>query len=99
MKARIYRPSKSAMQSGRAKTHAWVFEYTQAAARPIDPLMGWNGGTDTTEQIRLSFATREEAIEYARRIGVDFTVQEPKTMTQRPKAYADNFRFDRIKTN
>ncbi len=96
MLARIYKPAKTAMQSGRAKTHDWVLEFEPTAAARPDPLMGWAGSPDTDGQVRLRFAAPDDAIAYARRRGIEFTLDPPATPTIRPKAYADNFRFDRV---
>jgi hypothetical protein len=93
--ARIYRPSKTAMQSGRAKTLKWVLEYEQATPRSPDPLMGWISAGDTLNQVHLRFATLEEAIGFARKHGLDYAVIPPHQRSLKPKAYADNFRYDR----
>ena len=95
MLARIFRPAKSAMQSGRAKTHRWVLEFAPEAARVPDPLMGWTQTTDTDGQIRLNFDTREAAVDYAQRRGVAFEVIPDPERKQIIKAYADNFAFNR----
>ncbi len=95
MTARIYQPPKSAMQSGRAGTHHWVLEFEPSEPRRADPLMGWIGSADTQRQVKLSFATREEAVAYAERQGIAFEVELPQARHVRPKAYADNFRFGR----
>ena len=61
MLARIFRPSKSAMQSGKAKTRDWVLEFEPKDARRSDPLMGWTVTSDTeSTQVRLSFDTQDE---------------------------------------
>ncbi|MFN7053974.1 ETC complex I subunit [Hyphomonas sp.] len=92
MEARIYRPAKSAMQSGRGNTRAWVLELVNPGARrSSDPLMGWSGIDDTSGQVRLSFETREQAIAYAEREGLNFTVEEPRERKRLVKSYADNF--------
>lgn len=96
MKARIFQPAKSAMQSGRANARGWRLEYEQASAREIDPLMGWTSSADTTQQVALSFDTKEEAIGFAKKHGLDYQVLEPKKRTVRPKSYADNFKADRV---
>jgi hypothetical protein len=92
MTARIYRPARTAMQSGVAKTRRWVLEHDQAEARRVEPLMGWTSSGDTRQQVRLYFATREDAVAYATREGLAFRVEEPKTRSTRVMAYADNFR-------
>lgn len=91
MLARIYRPSKTAMQSGRAKTRDWILEFAPAAARTIDPLMGWTSSTDMNGQVRLEFEAREEAVAYAERHGIPFRVSDPQDTPVIIKAYADNF--------
>lgn len=97
MVARIYRPAKSAMQSGRNGRGAeWVLEFAPQSRRETEPLMGWTSSDDTRRQVRLTFATREEAIAYATREGIPFEVLEPKERGMASKAYADNFRYDRI---
>ncbi|MFM8800397.1 MAG: ETC complex I subunit [Tagaea sp.] len=95
--ARIYRPAKTAMQSGKAKTQAWVLEFEPGAAKRPDPLMGWAGSADTDGQIRLTFETQELAIGYAIRHGIAFDVAPPKAARVRPKSYADNFKYDRVR--
>ncbi|HMM13512.1 MAG: ETC complex I subunit [Parvibaculum sp.] len=95
-RARIYRPSKTAMQSGKAKTKKWVLEFEPSAARKVEPLMGWTSSPDTNTQIVLRFDTKEEAIAYATRRGIDYQVMEAQTARSHLKAYADNFKADRI---
>jgi hypothetical protein len=95
MLARIFRPPKSAMQSGRANTHKWVLSFAPAAARLPDPLMGWTQTTDTDGQVKLRFDTREEAVDYAQRRGIPFEVIPDPEHKRTIKAYADNFAFNR----
>ena len=96
MTARIYRPAKTAMQSGQARTKDWLLEHEPAAPRQIDPLMGWTGSTDTRAQIKLAFESKEEAIAFAERHGIPYTVSEPKGRKPVKKTYADNFKFGRM---
>ena len=96
MRARIFQPPKTAMQSGWAKTHAWAIEFVNDHARRPDPLMGWIGGGDTQTQVKLTFETREEAIAYADRAGLQYEIELPQTRRIRPKAYADNFKWGRV---
>ena len=93
MRARIYQPAKTAMQSGTAKTRVWVLEYAPASAREVDPLMGWTSSSDTQAQVRLTFDTKDEAVEYARDNGIDASVQErnKRKMNIRPGGYGENF--------
>jgi hypothetical protein len=94
--ARIYRPARTAMQSGWANTRKWVFEYEPAARKEIDPLMGWTGSPDTEGQVRIRFDTKEEAVAFADRHGIAYRVEEPKSRRIRPKSYAANFAFKRM---
>ncbi len=95
MTVRIYRPAKTAMQSGEGRMQEWVLEFAPSSARQIDPLMGWTSSSDTRQQIRLTFATKEEAIAYATRNGLAYDLREPTPRTPLRKAYADNFKFGR----
>ena len=96
MHARIYQPAKTAMQSGRALTRHWVLEFAPGDKREIDPLMGWTSSADTRGQVRLQFDTKEEAIAFAEAQGLVYVVDEPRSQRPQTKAYADNFRYDRI---
>ena len=96
MKVRIYRPAKTAMQSGVAKTKDWLLEFEPSAARRSDPLMGWTQTSDTeSTQVVLSFDTKEEAVRYAEQHGIAFQLQDSKPHRRIIKAYADNFAFGR----
>ena len=83
------------MQSGKARTKAWLLEYEPSVPRPIDPLMGWTGSADMLSQVQLEFDTKQEAVAYAEKNAIAFDLFEPHTSTPKPKAYADNFRTDR----
>src|SRR2546421_6923226 len=96
--ARIYRPTKTAMQSGRAKTRKWVLEFEPASRRDPDPLMGWSSARDTLNEVQLHFETLDEALAYAQKRGLDYTLIEPQQPTPKAKSYADNFRYDRVHT-
>jgi predicted DNA-binding transcriptional regulator YafY len=91
MLARIFRPTKSAMQSGMAKTKDWVLEFEPASARIPEPLMGWTSSMDMDGQVRLQFDSRDQAVGYAQAHGIPFQVIEPKERRKIIKAYADNF--------
>jgi hypothetical protein len=95
MRARIYRPAKTAMQAGQARTKNWVLEFEPTSPRTPDPLMGWSSSSDMRQQIELEFDTSEEAVAYAEKNGIAYQLFEPHTIEQRPKSYAENFRFDR----
>jgi ETC complex I subunit conserved region len=91
MVARIYRPAKTATQSGRAKTRDWILEMEPKSPKEPDPLCGWIGSDDTEQQIRINFPTKEAAIAFARREGMDFRLHDPHARIVRPKSYAENF--------
>lgn len=92
--AHIYQPAKTAMQSGRVGTRKWVLELISDAPKAADPLMGWTGSSDTAQQVRLRFDTREEAIGFAEKNGYGYRVSEPNVRRVKPKNYSDNFRYD-----
>ena len=89
-KAKIYIPTKTAMQSGRGKLKKWVLEF-DTKDPSINPLMGWETSTDTLEQVILKFPSKEKAIEYAENNNISYTIIEPKTKEFVIKSYADNF--------
>ena len=97
MRARIYKPARTAMTSGMAKTRKWVLDFAPASPREIDPLMGWTSSSDTQSQVRLRFDTREAALEYAREHGLEVVVIEPEARKPniRPRGYGENFATDR----
>lgn len=95
MLARIYKPAKTTMQSGRSRTHEWVLEFAPASARYPDPLTGWTSSSDMEGQVRLTFETKDEAVAYAQKHGLAFELTEPSERRVIIKAYADNFATDR----
>ncbi|WP_229773699.1 ETC complex I subunit [Iodidimonas muriae] len=90
--ARIYRPSKSAMTSGKRNTHKWVLEFVSTTPQVIDPLMGWTGTKDTKKQIKLRFPTKEEALAYAKKYGIAAEILPEHSRMRIIKPYADNFK-------
>ncbi len=96
MTAHIYKPAKSAMQSGLGRGKEWVLEHEPESPRGVEPLMGWTSASDTRTQVRLEFGTKEEAVAYAERNGLAWTAPEPKPRKHIAKSYAENFRFGRI---
>lgn len=97
IKARIYRPAKTAMQSGTAKTKVWLLEMLSPDKMPTDPLMGWTSMPDTLREIKMKFPTKDAAIAYAQKNRIAFEVTEPNARPQIKKAYADNFAFNKLK--
>ena len=92
MKAKIYKPSKTAMQSGRSKFKKWVLKITGKKNQVRDTMMGWNGGSNTSSQIQLNFKTKEDAIYYAESNNLDYEVLESSVRKVISKSYADNFK-------
>ncbi|KCZ93482.1 putative NADH-quinone oxidoreductase [Hyphomonas johnsonii MHS-2] len=84
------------MTSGRGQTHTWYLEFVKPdARRTADPVMGWTSIDDTSGQVRLEFETQEEAVDYARREGLVFRVEESRERKRLVKSYSENFSFDR----
>lgn len=97
MRARIYQPARTAMQSGTAKAKGWVLEFTPSTARAVDPLMGWTSSDDTQAQVKLQFDNRADAEDYARAKSIEFDVTEPQARKPviRARGYGENFATDR----
>jgi hypothetical protein len=96
MTAKIYKPARTAMQSGSAKTKNWLLEFEPEEPRSVEPLMGWTSSGDMKQQIKLRFATKEEAIAYAERNGIAYLVFEPHEPTTKTLSYSDNFKVSRV---
>ncbi len=94
MTARIYRPARSAMQSGKGKSKEWFLEFVSESRQSADPLMGWTSG-DTSTQVKLRFDTCKEAEDYAQRNSIAYVVQPEPTAKLQKKSYSDNFKFGR----
>jgi len=92
MTARIFQRPKNAMQSGKARTDAWILEFEPAEAKQPDPLMGWAGSGDMDQQVQLSFPDSAAAAAYAARYGIDARIHQPPPRRLKLQAYADNFR-------
>lgn len=93
MKVRIYKPAKSAMQSGRAKCEQWVLEYETASKRAPESLMGWSASEDTLNQVQLKFDSSEKAIEFAKSKGWRYNLASDNERKVTPRNYSDNFRY------
>ena len=96
MNVRIYKPAKSAMQSGRAGSEHWVLEFEPQSPRQLEPLMGWTSSNDTQTQSRLFFDSAEQAVEYAQQRGYAYHVEQAQERIIKPKSYLDNFAADRV---
>ena len=97
MRARIYKPARTAMSSGTAKTREWILEFVPASAREVDPLMGWTSSDDTQSQVKLHFETKEAALAYSKDKDIDAIVSEakPRKANVRQRGYGENFATDR----
>ena len=89
-KAKIYKPSKTAMQSGLKKFDKWVIEFITNDTS-INPLMGWESSNDTLGELKLEFSSKENALNYAKKMKIDYEIIEPKKRKTVKKSYADNF--------
>tara|TARA_B100000945_G_scaffold144127_1_gene115392 strand:+ start:223 stop:507 length:285 start_codon:yes stop_codon:yes gene_type:complete len=89
-KAKIYIPNKSPMQSGLGKIDKWILEF-ETKDNSVNPLMGWESSSDTLNELRLEFSTKELAINYAKKMKIDYEIIEPKKRKIVKKSYADNF--------
>ena len=89
-KAKIYKPTKTAMQSGRGKTKDWILEF-DTKDTSINPLMGWESSDDTMSEVKLKFSTKEQAINYAKKYNIDYYIIEPEKNKIIKKSYTDNF--------
>jgi hypothetical protein len=89
--ARIYQPTKTAMQSGVAGAKNWVLEFEYDNERFIEPLMGWTASKDLQQQVILHFKTKEEAIKYAEKHQISYMLYKPNQKIVKPKSYSDNF--------
>ena len=94
MRARIYKPSKSTMQSGRGKDTRWILECDARTAKTVEPLMGWTSAGDTDDQIKMFFESKDTAITFAEKNNWKYTVLKEQTRIVRPRSYADNFKFE-----
>lgn len=96
MTARIYRPAKTAMQSGASRTR-WLLEYDAEAARVVEPLMGWTSSGDMKSQLKLWFDSAADAVAYATRNGIAYRLEaEQSTKPRKGMSYSDNFKFTRV---
>ncbi len=89
-KAKIYIPHKNPMQSGYVKNNKWILEFITVNPSK-NPLMGWESSSDTLTELKLSFSSKELAINYAKKKKIDYEIIEPKKRKTVKKSYADNF--------
>lgn len=95
MTARIFKPARNAMQSGQARTQAWILVYEPERPRTVEPLMGYTSSSDMRQQVQLSFDTEEDAIAYCRRNGIAYRVEPAHGRAPKRISYSDNFKYNR----
>ena len=93
-KAKIYKPSKTAMQSGNRNTKNWLLEF-DTLNTGINPLMGWESSRDTMSEVKLEFSTKDQAISFAKKNNIDYYIIEPQERKIIKKSYSDNFLKDK----
>ena len=89
-KAKIYKPSKTAMQSGKRNSKNWILEF-DTLNTGINPLMGWETSNDTMSEVKLEFSSKEEALIYVKKNNIDYYIVEPQRAKIVKKSYSDNF--------
>jgi len=89
-KAKIYKPSKTAMQSGKRNTKNWMLEF-ETMDTSINPLMGWESSNDTMSEVKLFFENKNQAISFAKKNNIDYYIIEPQKRKIIKKSYTDNF--------
>jgi len=89
-KAKIYKPSKTAMQSGKRNSKKWLLEFETLDTK-INPLMGWESSIDTMSEVKLEFSSKEEAISYVKKNNIEYYIVEPEKSKIIKKSYSDNF--------
>lgn len=92
MQVRIYKPTKTATQSGVANNQGWLLEFVYDGGKSIEPIMGWTSSKDTTQEVKIKFPTKESAIDFANSNNYIYEVIEPQTKKFRKCCYADNFK-------
>jgi NADH dehydrogenase (ubiquinone) Fe-S protein 4 len=89
-KAKIYKPSQTAMQSGKRNTKKWMLEF-DTLNTGVNPLMGWESSKDTMSEVKLEFSTKEEALNYVKKNNIEYYIIEPQKQKIIKKSYTDNF--------
>ena len=93
-RAKIYKPTKTAMQSGKRNTKNWFLKF-DTLNTGINPLMGWESSKDTMSEVKLEFSNKEEAINFAKKNNINYYIVEPQKRRVIKKSYADNFLKDK----
>ena len=89
-KAKIHKPTKTAMQAGKRNTKKWLLEFDTMNTW-VDPLMGWETSKDTMSEVKLKFSTKDQAINYAKKNNINYYIIEPQKSSLIKKSYTDNF--------
>ena len=83
-------PTKTVMQSGNRNTKKWLLEF-ETIKTGVSPLMGWVSSKDTMSEVKLVFLTKQQAINYAKKNNIEYSVIEPQRRKIIKKSYTDNF--------
>ena len=78
------------MQSGLRKSNKWILEF-ETKDPTKNPLMGWESSSDTLSELKLEFSTKDLAINYAKKMKIEYELIEPKKRKILKKSYANNF--------
>ena len=98
MEVRIYQPAQSAMQTGSGGGNSnWLMEFEQTSGKQADALMGWMGGANSSDQVKMKFDSKDAAVAFAERKGFSYQVIEPKPRKVKIRNYADNYAYNRVK--
>ena len=92
MQARIYKPTKTAMQSGKARTKKWLLEFEHDGSRNIDNIMYWTSSEDTCQEIMIYFSNKELAENFAIKNKIPYEIFDPELKKITTQSYADNFK-------
>ncbi|XP_040575457.1 NADH dehydrogenase [ubiquinone] iron-sulfur protein 4, mitochondrial [Lepeophtheirus salmonis] len=91
---RVFRPAKSAMQSGTAGVRKWRLEF-ETRERWENNLMGWASSGDPLSNTVVEFAEKEDAVRFVEKNGWPYWVDDPKERLPKPKSYALNFSWNK----
>jgi len=89
-RAKIYKPTKTAMQSGKRNVKNWLLEF-ETLNNSVNPLTGWESSIDTMSEVKLEFESKEQAITFSKKNNIEFYVVEPQKRNLIKKSYSDNF--------
>ena len=92
LKYKIYKKSKSAMQSGIKNTKKWYLESMDINERSLNLSFDWSSSKNIEDQIKISFNDLQSAIDFAEKNNLVYEVFVPNQSNQILKSYSDNFK-------